>query len=239
MNILVKAPGAAGGLRTSLPAAGHAFHAAALPQAGHIPGLAFATLITWLIAGSAGIYMFRTWLSRGGLRHQRSRADGLPPAVIFTHLGLGALGLVAWVSYLATGWDALAWSAVGMLMPGIGLGICTVTLWTPYPTLPEPGTLSPAGDTGPGGAGPATGMLATPAEDSLAGQLSNDALASTLANEVLTGRLIDDMLAGLPGQQPPPAPKSRRHLAPLIPAAHGLAAFVTFVLAVVTAISAR
>ncbi len=199
--------------------------------------LGYATLTAWLIAGAAGLYMFRTWLSRGGLRHQRSHADGLPPAVIFTHLGLGAVGLCAWAGYLATGLDALAWTGVGLLMPGIGLGICTVTLWTPYPTLPPP---RPPGDTGPGGAGPATGMLATPAEDALAGQFSNDALASTLSSEVLTSRLINEALSSLqPHQRPRQQRKSRRHLAPLIPAGHGLAALVTFVLAVLTAISAR
>jgi hypothetical protein len=197
--------------------------------------LGYATLIAWLIAGAAGLYMFRTWLSRGGLSHQRSHRDGLPPVVIFTHLGLGAVGLCAWAGYLVTGLDALAWTAVGLLMPGIGLGICTVTLWTPYPTLPPP---RPAGDIGPGGAGPATGMLATPAEDAIAGQFSNDALAKTLANDVLTGRLINEALSSLP-QQPQPERKSRRHLAPLIPAGHGMAALVTFLLAVVTAISAR
>jgi hypothetical protein len=205
------------------------------------PGLAIATLIAWLSAGAAGLSMFGSWLRRGGPRHQRSRPDGLPPAVIITHLGLGALGFLAWLTYLVTSLDALAWTAVGLLMPGIGLGICTVTLWSPYPTQPGPGTPLPPGDAGPGGAGPATGMLATPAEDSLAGQLSNDALARTLASEALTGRLIDEALAGLPPPQGParPARTSRRHLAPLIPVAHGLAAIVTFVLAVLTAISAR
>jgi hypothetical protein len=197
--------------------------------------LGYATLIAWLIAGAAGLYMFRTWLSRGGLSHQRSRSDGLPPVVIFTHLGLGAVGLCAWIGYLVTGLAALAWSAVGLLTLGIGLGICTVTLWTPYPTLPPP---RPAGDIGPGGAGPATGMLATPAEDAIAGQVSNESLAKTLSNEMLTGRLINEALSSLP-QQPPREHKSHRHLAPLIPAGHGLAALVTFLLAVITAISPR
>ena len=45
-------------------------------------------------------------------------------------------------------------------------------------------------------------------------------------------------LASLPAQQAP-ARKSRRHLTPLIPAGHGIAAVATFVLAVVSAISAR
>jgi hypothetical protein len=199
--------------------------------------LGYATLTAWLLAGAAGLYMFRTWLSRGGPRHQRSRSDGLPPVVIYTHLSLGAAGLCAWVGYLVTGLDALAWTGVGLLMPGIGLGICTVTLWSPYPTLPPP---RPPGDLGPGGAGPATGMLATPAEDAIVGRISNDALASTLSNEVLTSRLINEALSSLqPHQRPRPERKSRGHLAPLIPAGHGLAAMVTFVLAVVTAIGAR
>jgi hypothetical protein len=197
--------------------------------------LAYATLIAWLIAGAAGLYMFRTWLSRGGLRDQRARRDGLPPGVFFTHLTLGAVGFCAWVGYLATGLDALAWAGVVLLMPGIGLGICTVTLWTPYPTLPPP---RPEGDLGPGGAGPATGMLATPTEETMASQFSNEALARTLSSEALASRLINEALSSLP-QQPRRGQKSRGHLAALIPAGHGLAAAVTFVLAVVTAISAR
>ena len=210
-----------------------------MSPAAHVPGLAYVTLATWLIAGAAGLYMFRSWLTRGGLEHQRSRSEGLPPAVIFTHLSLGAAGLGAWAGYLATGLDALAWTSVGLLMPGIGLGIATVTLWTPFPTPAEPGPPFPPPDAGPGGAGPATGMLATPAEDAIAGRYSNDAFAKTLANEALAGELINDMLAGLPAQEAQPQRRSRRHLLPLIPAAHGLAALLTFVLAVVTAISAR
>ena len=42
-----------------------------------------------------------------------------------------------------------------------------------------------------------------------------------------------------PQHEQPPTRKSRRHLAPLIPAGHGLAAVVTFVLAVLSAINSR
>jgi hypothetical protein len=199
--------------------------------------LAIATLVTWLIAGAAGIYMFGTWLSHGGPGHQRARSDGLPPAVIFTHLGFGALGFVAWVSYLATGWDWLAWTGVGLLMPGIGLGICTVTLWAPYPTPPGHGA-PVTGDAGPGGAGPASGMLAAPAENAIGAGFTDEALTTALSSEASARKLVNDMLAGLSGPQAP-ARKSRRHLAPLIPAGHGLAAVATFVLAVLAAISAR
>jgi hypothetical protein len=199
--------------------------------------MAVAALVSWLLAGSAGIYMFGTWLSHGGPGHQRARSDGLPPPVILTHLGFGALGFAAWVSFVVTGWDWLAWTGVGLLMPGIGLGICTVTLWAPYPTPPGRGAPA-ADDAGPGGAGPVGGMLAAPAEDAIGDRVTDEALARALSNEVLARRLINDMLAGLPGEQPP-ARKSRRHLAPLIPAGHGLAAVATFVLTVLSAINSR
>ena len=199
--------------------------------------LAIATLVTWLIAGAAGSYMFGTWLSHGGPGHQRARSDGLPPAVIFTHLGFGALGFTAWVSYVVTGWDWLAWTGVGLLMPGIGLGICTVTIWGPYPAPPKPG--SPvAGDAGPGGAGPVSGMLAAPPENAIGHRLTDEGLAKALSSEAQASRLINEILADLPEQQAP-VRRSRRHLEPLIPAGHGIAAVATFVLAVTSAISAR
>jgi hypothetical protein len=199
--------------------------------------MALAALACWLLAGAAGIYMFGTWLSSGGPGHQRSRRDGLPPAVIFTHLGFGALGLVAWVSYLVTGQDWLAWTGVGLLMPGIGLGICTVTLWAPYPTPPERGA-PVTDDAGPGGAGPASGMLAAPPENAIGHRLTDEGLARALSSEAQASKLINEALAGLPAQQAP-ARKSRRHLAPLIPAGHGMAAVATFVLAVLSAINSR
>ena len=199
--------------------------------------MALATLVCWLLAGAAGIYMFTTWLASGGPGHQRSRRDGLPPAVILTHLSAGALGLVAWVSYLLSGQAWLAWTGVGLLMPGIGLGICTVTIWGPYPAPPKPG--SPVtDDAGPGGAGPVSGMLAAPPENAIGYRLTDEGLAKVLASEAHVSRLINEALASLPAQQAP-VRKSRRHLAPLIPAGHGIAAVATFVLAVVTAISAR
>jgi hypothetical protein len=201
--------------------------------------LAVAALVTWLLAGSAGLYMFRTWLSRGGRAHQSARKDGLPPAVIVTHLGFGALGFAVWAGYLVTGWDALAWSAVGLLMPGIGLGICTVTLWAPYPTPPGTGPPTAHDDAGPGGAGPVSGMLAAPAEDALAGQVTDEALTRALSSEAQASKLINDMLAVVPARQEPPPRRSRRHLAPLIPAGHGMAAVATFVLAVLSAINGR
>jgi len=93
----------------------------------------FATLISWLVTASLGGYMLRTWLVRGGLRRERAKAGGLPPPLIFGHAGLALSGLLIWAAFVASGARPLAWTAVGVLMLTVGLGISTVTLWTPYP----------------------------------------------------------------------------------------------------------
>ena len=99
--------------------------------------LGFVALIAWLITVSIGIYMLRTWVVRGGLRHQRKTGVGVPPAVVFGHAGAALTGLALWLSYLASGWRPLAWAGVGLVGIAITLGICTVTLWTPYPIRAE------------------------------------------------------------------------------------------------------
>ena len=122
--------------------------------------MGIATLTTWLIAAGLGAYMLRTWIARGGPQLQRARGDGLPPIVVYGHASLAITGLVVWISYLTTGLAALAWVAVGLLTPVLGLGAAMVTLWTPYP--------APA--TAGAGALGASGVLAAPAADALAGQ---------------------------------------------------------------------
>ena len=92
-----------------------------------------ATLVSWLITASLGAFMLRTWLARGGLRRERAKPGGLPPQLIFGHAAAAVSGLLIWAAFLASGIRPLAWAAVGLLMAAIGLGLCTVTLWTPYP----------------------------------------------------------------------------------------------------------
>jgi hypothetical protein len=81
-------------------------------------------------------------------------------------------------------------------------------------------------------------MLATPAENAIGHRLTDEGLARALSSEAQASKLINEALAGLSAQQAP-ARKSRQHLAPLIPAGHGLAAVATFVLAVLSAINSR
>lgn len=200
---------------------------------GHSRELAVVTLITWLLTAGIGAYMLRTVITRGGLRRQRARRGGLPPAVLFGHFGLALTGLAVWVSYLAAGWAALAWSAVGLLMPAIGLGISTVTLWTPFPDSGAAPANGPA--TGSQGAAPVGGVLASPAEDVIAARLTDELLASALTNEALAGKLVDEVVASVHADPSRAAAKPRGHLAALVPVGHGIGALTTFLLAVLTA----
>ena len=183
----------------------------------------FATFISWLLTASLGAFMLRTWLARGGLRQERARPGGLPPQLIAGHAGLALFGLAVWVAYLASGARALAWTAVGMLMVTVGLGLCTVTLWTPYPAR-KPGERRASPQDEPTVAVPETAAgAASPAEG-----------GGTLEDQV-TDAAIARLIEG-PGRE---YAAWHRHLRPnlavLVPVAHGLAAIGTFVLAVMTA----
>jgi hypothetical protein len=203
------------------------------------PGLAIATLLSWVFTASLGAYMLRSLIARDGLRRQLGVRDGLHPGVLVGHFSLALTGLVTWICYLVTAAEPVAWLAVGLLVPGIGLGITTVTLWTPYPRPPgaaQPGQ-APPGQAPPGQAPP---VLAPPTEQMVRGRLTDEALARTLADEALTRKLIDDMIASLPAEAALQAEKKpKSYPAGLIPVIHGLGAVVTFSLAVVTAAGMR
>jgi manganese efflux pump family protein len=247
MTVTIGAAAIAGALRTPSTAAAAA------------PGrtLAFVTLITWLIDAGSGGYMLRTWIARGGLRRQRA-SDRLAPRVVFGHFGMATTGLLVWLSYLATGWIVLAWLAVGLLMLVIGLGVSTVTVWTPFPA--HRAGADSAGESrawGAGGAGPQdaprTGMGASPgagdpavsrfgppAEDALGGRLTDEMLNRALTDDALLSKLVEDVVAGareVPSRGT--ARKSIPNVTALIPAGHGMAAIATMLLAVLTAVGAR
>jgi manganese efflux pump family protein len=192
--------------------------------------MAIATLVSWLLTAGLGGYMLRTWIARGGPRLTRAGGDRLPPVVVYGHASLALTGLTLWIGYVASGLIALAWCGACLLMPVIGLGAAMVTVWTPYPVL---------GAGPPGGGTDVGGVLSAPAEDALASRLTDEVFARALTDEVLARRLTDEVLAHVPADPSGPARKHREHLAPLIPTGHGVAALTTFLLAVVTAVSAR
>lgn len=210
-----------GSLISQLPAAAGSRPGRYLPPGPPGPGaepsraLGIGTLVAWLLTAASGGYMLGGWLARGGHRQQRVRGEGLAPAVIFGHFGLASGGLLVWVGYLATNWPGLAWLAVGLLLPVVGLGISTVTLWIPSAAGAE---------------------LAVPAESVPAGRLTDAVLARALTDDVLVGRLVDDVVANMPGDPSQVTRKPRGHLAALIPAGHGVAAIATVLLALLTAV---
>jgi manganese efflux pump family protein len=179
----------------------------------HSGALGLATLLSWILTASIGAYMLRSLVRHGALHRQRSVRDGLSPRVLYGHFSLALSGLVVWAAFLATGWGPLTWVAVALLTPAIGLGICTVTLWTPYPR--------------------------PPAHGAAAGRLTDATLARALTDEVLAARLVDEVIASLPEGTPRRPRKPRVYPAAVIPFGHGLAALATFTLAVVTAVGTR
>ncbi len=196
--------------------------------------LGVVTLISWAITATVGVYMLGALIASGGLHRRRAGRDRLFPSLLFGHFSMAITGMLVWVAFLVTGWAWLAWSAVGLLMPAIGLGISTVTLWTPFPgSRVAPG----AGPPGPRGArgAPATGRIAVPAEDMLASRLPDELLSSALDDELLAAKLVDDMLNRLLAGPPRSVRKPKWSLAALIPAGHGIAAVATFFLATLTA----
>jgi len=106
--------------------------------------LAVAAVVAWVLTASIGVYMLRTWVTRGGLRRQRATGVGVPPAVVFGHGSAALTGLAVWIGFLGTRWDPLAWLGVVLIASAIALGVCTVTLWTPYPVVAPPVAAPPA-----------------------------------------------------------------------------------------------
>jgi hypothetical protein len=185
----------------------------------------FATLISWLVTASIGAFMLRSWLARGGLRRERARAGGLPPQLIFGHAGLALTGLLIWSVYEATGAKAAAWTAVVVMMVVIGLGLSTVTLWTPYPAR-KPGERRATATWDE----PVVVVPDTPAAaaDPLNPSDPSDPVDSVITDEMIA-QLLEDPFSTARPRAIRPNPEV------IVPIAHGFAALGTFLLAVLTA----
>jgi hypothetical protein len=203
----------------------------------HSRALGVAALIAWLLTVSLGAYMARAWIGGGGLRRRRAGDDELPPAVLVGHASLAVTGLFLWAGYVASGLAALAWAATGIIAAAIGLGVSTVTLWTPYPvrqpvgpdrTLPGPGPGPGPGDAvNAPGDGPSHGPSHGPDDPHWPeGSDRLDGPAFEVTDEMLNALLTS----------PPPASRRRRRPQALIPLFHGIGAITTFLLAVLTVV---
>jgi hypothetical protein len=88
-------------------------------------------LTTWLLAASAGLYMFAVWLiehdgSKGGTAASRLHAP-----VVFSHVTLAVSGLIIWIVYVYVDRIRLAWVALFILVPVVLLGVIMLTRWIP------------------------------------------------------------------------------------------------------------
>jgi hypothetical protein len=191
--------------------------------------LAFAAFGSWLVTEALGAYMLRSWIISGSARRDKSRPGAMPAPVLAGHAGLAFTGFVCWLTFLATRSPVPAWLALGFLMPAIGLGISTVTLWTPYPAH-----RAQSGQVPPAGYSDADRIKIYQGNEAAARFIPDDMLARALADEELTGQLVDRLLAANLAQPGPP----RLDYRPLIPLAHGAMAILTFMLGTLAAVGA-
>jgi hypothetical protein len=178
-------------------------------------GLEFVALLSWLATEALGGFMVRGWIASGGAaraRRQPRRADGMSLPILAGHAGLNLTGLLFWVIFLLSGAGVLAWVAIGFMAPAIGLGISTVTIWTPYPGgRPRPEEPPPV--------------------------VPDAVVERALEDDALGERLVDELLDRNLGQQS--VRNVGWGWRPLIPAGHGVLAILTFLLATLAAIAAR
>lgn len=179
--------------------------------------LAVAALVSWLLTETLGAVMLRGWFTSGGARaalaarraHPRQQAstEVMSVPVLAAHAGLNLAGLICWLCYLGSGARPLSWLALAFMAPAIGLGISTVTIWTPYP----------------GG---------RPEQPRPPGVLPADELDRTLADEELSQQLVDSLLRHNLAERPR---LSLRPLIPFGHGVLAIATFLLATLAVVAA----
>jgi len=88
-----------------------------------------AALISWIITAGGGFVLLATWI-RGGGHHQPGNSR-FPPALVFGHFALAAIGLVVWIIYVANGSGTLAWIGFVLLVPVALLGFTMFARWLP------------------------------------------------------------------------------------------------------------
>jgi hypothetical protein len=166
--------------------------------------------------------------------------------VIFGHFGLALSGLVIWGVYLVTGWAALAWTAVRVLLPKAGLGMATLSIG-----LPEYRTSAVMGRNATAAADPSTAVVAG-SDDSAAGADDTGADGTIRVDAGLGGAQAIRIGAGSAQaisrgrdtSQPAtvgartPTVSVRARPSPLVVAGHGLLAVTTMLLVLLAALGA-
>jgi hypothetical protein len=108
--------------------------------------MGIAALIAWVVTALGGFVLLGTWISHGGARAPRT--SHLPPAMLFGHFAVAAIGLIVWIVALIADQTALHWVAFVLLVPVAALGFVMLARW--LPTYRARAAATPAG--GPGAA---------------------------------------------------------------------------------------
>jgi hypothetical protein len=215
--------------------------------------LGLATLAAWLAAAATGGYITARRVSRGGRLRRGPGRGGAVATVLSGHAGLAATGLLVWVSFLVSGLTGLAWVAACLLLPVAGLGMATLTLWSPGPRPGPAGppgqvpgqvpTLTaatfPAGGAGAAPPGPAPQGPAAPGpgpegpgpRGTQDGTAPHDSASSGSASS-------GSASSGSASSRVEARPRRSSPVRVILPIVHGLAAMATILLALLTAVGA-
>jgi hypothetical protein len=89
--------------------------------------MGWAALISWIVTAGGGFVLLAIWVSRGGM--QQREGGRIRPALILSHFGLAATGLVLWIVYVVNDSDTLAWIAFALLVVVAVLGWTMFAIW--------------------------------------------------------------------------------------------------------------
>jgi hypothetical protein len=87
----------------------------------------WAALITWIVTAAGGFLLLAIWVREGGMR--QSGGGRIRPAVLLTHFGLAATGLVLWIVFVVNGSETLAWIAFALLLVVALIGFSMFAVW--------------------------------------------------------------------------------------------------------------
>ncbi len=198
----------------------------ALAGRGSDVALGFAALGAWFLAAGSGSYMLGVWISYGGIRRLLTGGPRLQPVVTVGHVTLAAAGLMVWIVYLTTDEAALAWTAVGLLLPVAGLGMALVTLG------------SSGEHTGSGTASAGSGSAGSGSAGSGSAGVVGAVTAGTVAASTVAVGTATVATATAAGPRAAPAAAARRGVPVLVVIGHGLLAAATVLLVLLAALGA-
>jgi hypothetical protein len=101
-----------------------------------------AALIAWLLTAAGGFVLLGTWIAKGGHRTDAARPSRFPPALVFGHFLLAAVGLVLWIVYVAADSEGLPWVAFAIVAVAALAGFGLLSRWLPQVR----GRAAPSGD---------------------------------------------------------------------------------------------